>query len=92
MLKPETVDRMEMDDEILATAGALAAYLGWLGQGPLRDVLKLSADDAEKTIRILLADGLLEAGDGPVWRFARLSDAPTISSNGKVPEEDRITQ
>lgn len=65
-----------IDDTLVASAQALAAYIGWLGIGPLRDVLQLSVAEAEETLRILRAMSVLEPGDGPVWRFVRLVDPP----------------
>ncbi len=65
-----------IDDTVVASAQALAAYIGWLGIGPLRDVLQLSVAEAEETLRILRAMSVLEPGDGPVWRFVRLVDPP----------------
>ncbi|NWF68746.1 MAG: hypothetical protein HXY40_06655 [Chloroflexi bacterium] len=55
---------------------ALAAYLGWLGVGPLQDVLSLTEADARAVIGSLQAAGVLEAGDGAVLRFIRLADNP----------------
>jgi hypothetical protein len=65
-----------IDDTLVAAAQALAAYIGWLGIGPLRDVLQLSVAESEETLRILRAMSVLEPGDGPVWRFVRLVDPP----------------
>ncbi len=62
------------DDVKLARARALAAYLGWLAHGPLRDVLLMSYEDADVVIARLQAEGILEAGDGPVYRFLRLDE------------------
>jgi hypothetical protein len=63
-------------DQIVLNARALAAYLGWLSTGPLVDVLNLSLAEADETLRILRAIEVLEPGEGPVWRFARLADLP----------------
>lgn len=65
-----------IDDTLVAAAQALAAYIGWLGIGPLRDVLQLSVAESEETLRILRTMSVLEPGDGPVWRFVRLVDPP----------------
>ncbi|GEM_PF-2165311 len=59
-------------DVKLARAGALAAYLGWLGVGPLHDVLGMSEEEAAEVLEHLQMVGVLETGSGPTWRFARL--------------------
>jgi hypothetical protein len=56
----------------IARARALAAYLGWLGNGPLRDIMGMGADEAQYILARLREAGYLEAGDGPTWRFVRL--------------------
>lgn len=77
MLKsPLDTEPPMIDDTLVASAQALAAYIGWLGIGPLRDVLHLSISEAEETLRILRAMSVLEPGDGPIWRFVRLVDPP----------------
>jgi hypothetical protein len=63
-------------DKMVSAAQALSAYLGWIGVGPLRDVLQMSPDEAMETIKILQAIGVAEEGEGPVWRFVRLGDWP----------------
>lgn len=60
------------DETHLRRSRALAAYLGWLGLGPLIDVLEISLEDAQSTINSLQNEGLLEEGSGPVWRYRRL--------------------
>ena len=65
-----------ISDSMISAAQALAAYLGWLSVGPLRDVLHMSATEAEETLRILRRVNVLEPGDGPIWRFARLAEPP----------------
>jgi hypothetical protein len=77
MLRSPNGDHPELPELVVASASALAAYLGWLGMGPLRDVLQVSTEEADEILRRLLASGVLEAGDGPVWRFARLAEVPT---------------
>lgn len=67
-----------IEDETISSAGALAAYLGWLAVGPLRDVLLLDDAQSRETVRILISLGTLEGGEGPVWRFARLADPPAM--------------
>jgi DNA segregation ATPase FtsK/SpoIIIE, S-DNA-T family len=61
---------------VLLRAQALAAYLGWLGVGPLQDVLGLSLTEAQGILAELCAKGVLEAGSSSVLRFARLADNP----------------
>ncbi len=68
-------DALTPDQVRLSRAHALAAYLGWLSLGPLRDVLGMSEDDARRIVSELQAHGLLEEGTGPIWRFSRL-EAP----------------
>lgn len=69
------------EDVKLARARALAAYLGWLAHGPLRDVLMMSYEDADVIIARLQAEGILESGDGPIYRFIRLDEI-------EAPEDD----
>ncbi|MBZ0293936.1 MAG: hypothetical protein K8L99_15330 [Anaerolineae bacterium] len=64
------------DKRLIQQAEALAAYLGWLGVGPLRDVLGLSAADARAVLEQLQESGVLESGSGPILRFNRLTDNP----------------
>jgi hypothetical protein len=64
------------EDRILGQAQALAAYLGWIGMGPLRDVLGLSAGEARAILAALQNLGIIENGDSPVLRFVRLADNP----------------
>ncbi len=58
----------------LARARALAAYLGWLGSGPLHDVMGMGTDEAQAVLARLRETGYLEAGEGPTWRFVRLDN------------------
>lgn len=68
-----TVPEVEVEQDVyIRRARALATYLGWLGLGPLMDVLDLSVEDARSTIALLQTQGYLEDGDGPTWRFQRL--------------------
>lgn len=69
-------DALTPDDIRQARAQALGAYLGWLGVGPLRDVLGMSEDEALDMLTMLHQIGVLEAGEGPVWRFIRLATPP----------------
>lgn len=57
---------------LLKQAQALAAYLGWLGVGPLHDILLLAPEDAATIVRELQAMGVLENIDTPTPRFLRL--------------------
>jgi DNA segregation ATPase FtsK/SpoIIIE-like protein len=68
-----------ISDAVVASAAALAAYLGWLSDGPLHDVLHMSVLEAQETLRILRSLGVLENGEGPVWRFVRLAKPPAPS-------------
>jgi hypothetical protein len=61
---------------LLQRAGALAAYLGWIGVGAVRDVFGVSEGDAQAVITSLQEAGVVEKGDGPAYRFVRLSDNP----------------
>jgi DNA segregation ATPase FtsK/SpoIIIE, S-DNA-T family len=68
------------EDRILGQAQALAAYLGWIGMGPLRDVLGLSSGESRAILAALQNIGSIESGDGPVLRFVRLEDNPLSDS------------
>lgn len=60
----------------LRNAQALAAYLGWIGVGPLQDILGLSHDEALATLMVLRKMGVIEKGESPTPRFIRLSTDP----------------
>jgi hypothetical protein len=60
------------DEHSFAQAQALAAYLGWLGVGPLHDVLGLSLGEAHIILTRLQAMGVLESSESPTPRFVRL--------------------
>jgi hypothetical protein len=62
--KPKYID-VQVDLESLRRAQALATYLGWLGRGPLIDVLGLSIEEADVMIAILQARQILERGSSP---------------------------
>lgn len=64
------------DDKLLVQAMTLAAYLGWLGVGPLRDIFGVSGAEAQTILVSLQTMGVIEEGDGPIYRFLRLSDNP----------------
>jgi hypothetical protein len=74
----ETQSAMQVgsSDSLLQRAGALAAYLGWISVGVLRDVFGTAEAEAQKTIGALQEIGVVEKGDGPAYRFVRLSDNP----------------
>jgi len=61
---------------VVRHAEALAAYLGWLGVGPLIDILGISHEQAESIIETLQASGVLESDESATPRFVRLSDNP----------------
>jgi hypothetical protein len=63
-------------NSLLQHASALAAYLGWIGSGALRDVLGVSETEAQTLISALQAAGVVEQGDSAILRFVRLSDNP----------------
>jgi len=63
-------------DRVVASARALAAYLGWLSVGALRDILGQSDSEARETLQILRTLGILEESDGRIWRFVRLGEPP----------------
>ena len=57
---------------VVQQAQALAAYLGWIGIGPLEDILNLSNNEAKKTLLVLKAMGIVEDNNSNVARFLRL--------------------
>jgi len=57
-------------------AHALAAYLGWIGAGPLQDILLMSPEEAHLTIKRLREVGIIEGGTGKTPRFIRLNSQP----------------
>lgn len=67
------------DARLMSQARALAAYLGWLGIGPLRDILLLSNDEAEAVIEGLKAASILEDTDSPTPRFLAHQPPPDES-------------
>jgi hypothetical protein len=66
----------ESDDRLVVQAMTLAAYLGWLGIGPLRDIFGASTGEAKAVISTLQSMEVIEDGDGPIYRFIRLADNP----------------
>jgi hypothetical protein len=63
-VKPKYLN-VQVDVENLRRAQALATYLGWLGRGPLIDVLGMSMEEADVMIAILQARQILERGSSP---------------------------
>jgi FtsK/SpoIIIE family len=55
--------------DLIHRAHALASYLGWLGRGPLMDVLGLSLTEADLVIAILQARQILERNNTPTPRL-----------------------
>lgn len=70
----QTQDKIALPD-ILQQAQALAAYLGWLGVGPLQDILGMSPDEARRTLTALRSEGILENDDSLTPRFIVFTDA-----------------
>ena len=60
-------------EDLLQQAEALAAYLGWIGVGPLQDILWMSHQEARETLETLKTTGIVEDSDSPTPRFMRLS-------------------
>ncbi len=71
------------ENVVLQRAQALAAYLGWIGIGPLHDVLGLSPGEARAIMAALQNLEVVETGDGPVLRFVRLAESP-LSPEGEA--------
>lgn len=55
-------------------ASMLAAYLGWLSVGALHDIFGLSDGEAAEIIASLQETGVIEGGEGGMFRFIRLAD------------------
>jgi hypothetical protein len=68
----------EADEKTVTQAMTLAAYLGWLGIGPLRDIFSLSGAEARTVITTLQNMGVIEDGEGPIYRFQRLIENPLL--------------
>ena len=70
-------DEMAFDDvDTLSQAQALAAYLGWIGIGPLKDVLGMTTAIALQTIQKLRDLGVVEDDNSKTPRFVRLGEVP----------------
>ena len=59
----------------LNQAQALAAYLGWIGIGPLQDILGMSQEEAMRTITVLKTMGIVEDNASHTPRFVRAINA-----------------
>lgn len=66
----------ESDEKLVAQSMILAAYLGWLGVGPIRDIFGVSSQEALAVIGVLQSLGVIEESDGPIYRFLRLAENP----------------
>ncbi|RMG86895.1 MAG: hypothetical protein D6712_06655 [Chloroflexi bacterium] len=66
------------DDVVIEQAIALAAYLGWLGIGPLEDILGLTHEKAQAVLETLQQEGILEQSAHTTLRFVRLKENPYI--------------
>ena len=55
----------------LNQAQALATYLGWIGIGPLQDILGMSQDEAMRTVTVLKTMGIVEDNASHTPRFVR---------------------
>jgi hypothetical protein len=73
----------EADEKMVTQAMTLAAYLGWLGVGPLRDIFNLSGAEARTVITTLQDMGVLEDTEGPVYRFKRLIENPLLQNTNE---------
>lgn len=69
--------RTSVAGSINERASMLAAYLGWLSVGALHDIFGLSDGEAAEIIARLQESGVIENGDGAMFRFIRLADNPT---------------
>jgi hypothetical protein len=72
----------QSDEKSIAQAITLAAYLGWLGVGPLRDIFGLPVSEAQAVLAALQNQGIIEDGDGPIYRFLRLAENPLEDAQG----------
>jgi hypothetical protein len=71
----------EADELLVVQAMTLAAYLGWIGVGPLRDIFGVSVSEARSTIAALQRMGVVEEGSATILRFIRLADNPLDSDS-----------
>jgi DNA segregation ATPase FtsK/SpoIIIE, S-DNA-T family len=70
----ETKPDVSTEATALHQAQALAAYLGWIGIGPLQDILGMSSDDASRILAALRARGVVEDDGSPTPRFILFTD------------------
>jgi DNA segregation ATPase FtsK/SpoIIIE-like protein len=69
---PEPIIETRTTVEIsLQQAQALATYLGWIGIGPLQDILGMSVEESKKTITVLKTMGIVENSDSHTPRLIR---------------------
>jgi S-DNA-T family DNA segregation ATPase FtsK/SpoIIIE len=73
---PPLSEAAQAIDVVMPRARALAAYLGWLSAGPLREVLGLTEQQAQSVMDQLRAEGLLEPKMALTLRYQRLSEPP----------------
>jgi hypothetical protein len=66
---PAAAQQVDVFQQILDQSRALAAYLGWLGPGALRDILRLDEAVADDVITTLTDEGLLAESTSPVKRY-----------------------
>lgn len=74
------VESAERPQVTLEQAQALAAYLGWIGIGPLQDILGMSVSEAQRTLMVLKTMGIVEDNASPTPRFVRLINSPEQST------------
>jgi hypothetical protein len=60
----------------LKQAAMLAAYLGWISHGALRDIFALSETDAAQILQGLQVSGIVENSSDSMCRFIRLAEFP----------------
>ncbi|GAB4510371.1 MAG: hypothetical protein OHK0046_07070 [Anaerolineae bacterium] len=72
----DVTETTEEVDYSVRQAQALAAYLGWIGVGPLQDILGMTANEAQRTINALKKLKVVENGNSTTPRFIRLSPPP----------------
>ncbi len=63
---------MNNDNVKSEQAQALAAYLGWIGVGPLQDIFGMTVEEAKSTLEMLKTMGVVEQSTSPTPRFVRL--------------------
>ncbi len=66
----------ETPEEKVGRAQAMAAYLGWIGVGPLQDVMGMSYGEAQDMLVTLQEMGIVEPTEAPTPRFMRLKHNP----------------